>query len=441
MKFNNKLHYTCVKQFTSSQRSTKFATEMPYYFCNRSPKGNYWTKDNRNGMIPFAVTENYLCKDLLIDKITNAQTNIEITAQTILYSAAKYYQPLQNTTSNFIHKHIAKQYKLNPDHFIITGGCGGLFPPLFHCISDPDDIILLPSPYFAGFKIDLTTMSSINLVSIFTDISNDYNINIETLNELYIKYGNRIKALVFTNPNNPLGKIYDKNQIEMVFKWCVEHKIHFIADELFALSKISNTKEFLSAIDCLHKINGFDKYFHFIYGLSKDLCLGGMRIGYYYTENEYIGNRMKLYHYNYNVPIHTQQLINGMFNDEVWCNMFVKENQYRIQKRFNVLVECLKQHNISYYKPDYGLFVWLNFNQYLKKINNEYKTELTDAILFELEKKLYFKFLNEQRLSLAPGQWFESTVAGYFRLCFTAEQNDNIIFDAVTRMSSVIQPL
>ena len=32
--------------------------------------------------------------------------------------------------------------------------------------------------------------------------------------------------------------------------------------------------------------HNFDEYFHFVYGIAKDLYLTGLRMGYYYTENE-----------------------------------------------------------------------------------------------------------------------------------------------------------
>jgi aspartate/methionine/tyrosine aminotransferase len=45
-----------------------------------------------------------------------------------------------------------------------------------------------------------------------------------------------IKGSLFTNPQNPLGQCYPKAVIEDIVNFCNSKKIHFISDELYALS-------------------------------------------------------------------------------------------------------------------------------------------------------------------------------------------------------------
>ena len=85
----------------------------------------------------------------------------------------------------------------------------------------------------------------------------------------------------------------------------------------------------------------------------------------------------------------------------------------------------LDKNEIKYYEPKYGLSVWLDFT----KICNDG---------FDAEKRLYHKFLNEYNLSLAPGECFGSSNPGYFRLCFTVEEDHTIISDCVNRISQAI---
>ena len=77
-------------------------------------------------------------------------------------------------------------------------------------------------------------------------------------------HGNRIKALVFTSPNNPLGKVCTKHDIQNVFKWCVDHDIYFIAYELFVLCKMHDSAQFILCMDCVYNTDCYDKYLHFI---------------------------------------------------------------------------------------------------------------------------------------------------------------------------------
>ena len=173
-----KFHCTqfITKHSYSSQRSINYAEQLPYYLSNRVSNIDKWSISNRDGLIQFAVSENTLSTNLLLDKLNSIQSNFKITEQTLYYSPCKYYQPLQQSITNFIHKHIATQYKLNPDHIIIASGCGAIWSPLFSAITDPNDIILLPTPYFAGFQADMKSLNTdVQTMGLPTTPDDDYN--------------------------------------------------------------------------------------------------------------------------------------------------------------------------------------------------------------------------------------------------------------------------
>ena len=50
------------------------------------------------------------------------------------------------------------------------------------------------------------------------------------------KGGHRVKAFFHCNPNNPLGDIYGEETTLNLMRVCKEHQIHFICDEIYALS-------------------------------------------------------------------------------------------------------------------------------------------------------------------------------------------------------------
>eukprot|EP01083_Nonionella_stella_P226537 804388_1 len=416
-----------IRCYLPSQRTQNDAKLLPYYWATMRPNTTAWTINNRNGFIQCGVAENHLSINVLKDKIKSSQNEIEIIDKTLFYSAGNH-PPLQQSLSSFIFKNIATSYKLNPNHLVIGAGCVSLFAPLFHSISEFNDIILVPSPFFAGFHRDLTLMSGVQLIPVPTYPQNDYNIDPEELNKLLAIHGDRIKGLMFTSPSNPLGKVYDTQQIKSIFEWCVAHSVHFIADELFALCRINSNVDFVSTVDCCFDVDGFDRYFHHVYGLSKDFGLSGLRIASHYTQNNDIRNALKKYHFSYNVPVHTQQLAHQILSDVEWCSYFIQQNQCKIQQRYAMLAAYLKEYKISHYVPDYGLFVWLDFSEDLQK----YSTDIRD--LYELEKRLYFIFLKEQKLSLAPGECFECKVPGFFRLCFTSNEATESMEDTAKRI-------
>lgn len=50
-----------------------------------------------------------------------------------------------------------------------------------------------------------------------------------------------IKALVLSNPHNPLGRCYERKVLEECVNFCHRQKIHLISDEVFALSTFRST--------------------------------------------------------------------------------------------------------------------------------------------------------------------------------------------------------
>lgn len=48
--------------------------------------------------------------------------------------------------------------------------------------------------------------------------------------------GFRVRILLITNPNNPLGTIYPAEVMKSAIEWARSRRMHTIVDELYALS-------------------------------------------------------------------------------------------------------------------------------------------------------------------------------------------------------------
>lgn len=40
--------------------------------------------------------------------------------------------------------------------------------------------------------------------------------------------GQKVKMLVFTNPNNPTGTVYSEEEMRLVLRFCRKHNIHLV---------------------------------------------------------------------------------------------------------------------------------------------------------------------------------------------------------------------
>ncbi len=51
--------------------------------------------------------------------------------------------------------------------------------------------------------------------------------------ELESMFNPKTKAIIFNNPNNPLGKVYKRDEIEMIANLCKKHNVLVISDDVY----------------------------------------------------------------------------------------------------------------------------------------------------------------------------------------------------------------
>ena len=93
-----------------------------------------------------------------------------------------------------------------------------------------------------------------------------------------------VRAVVLTNPHNPLGRCYSRQNLIDLMQFCQRHDLHLIADEVFALSEhgcedLRQPRKFTSALAIDPAAQGCDAgRIHVVWSLSKDLGATGARI-------------------------------------------------------------------------------------------------------------------------------------------------------------------
>ena len=60
--------------------------------------------------------------------------------------------------------------------------------------------------------------------------------------------GRKVRGFIFCNPNNPLGAVYSWDLTRSLMAVCAKHQVHFIADEIYALSVYGNRNDFKSVL-------------------------------------------------------------------------------------------------------------------------------------------------------------------------------------------------
>jgi aspartate/methionine/tyrosine aminotransferase len=107
---------------------------------------------------------------------------------------------------------------------------------------------------------------------------------ISALEEAYTASSVPIKALIITNPNNPLAVCYSKDLLVKCLKFCEKYQLHFISDEIYALSVFKNPEiveptPFTSILSLDLEHVGVDpSRVHMVWSMSKDFGQSGIRM-------------------------------------------------------------------------------------------------------------------------------------------------------------------
>jgi len=234
------------------------------------------------------------------------------------------------------------------------------------------------------------------------------------------------RILLISHPMNPLGICYPPEVIQEMVDWCREREIHLISDEIYSGSVYRKDQaNFVSTMEVASNASdsdflGLGPYVHMVYAFSKDFALSGLRVGALYSENPEI--RMPLQKLNdlCSISSQTQLLVESMLTTASgdpkvsWTRRFLSRNHERLRARGDAWEQCLDELGIPYLKATAGLFVWMDFSEFLPE----------DGTAEERERALYMELLKEYGLLFTPGRSMKNERPGFFRCVFTAASDE-----------------
>jgi aspartate/methionine/tyrosine aminotransferase len=111
---------------------------------------------------------------------------------------------------------------------VSNGGKQALFNSCM-AIVDPGDEVILPAPYWVSYP-DMIRLAGGTMVALNTTEATGFRV---TLDQLEKAQSAKTKALIFTSPSNPTGSVYPPDEVEAIARWCHEHGIWIITDEIY----------------------------------------------------------------------------------------------------------------------------------------------------------------------------------------------------------------
>ena len=209
-----------------------------------------------------------------------------------------------------------------------------------------------------------------------------------------ISKGHPPKAIIITNPNNPLGKIYTKNELLIFINYCNMKSIHLIVDEIYALSvfddDVNNDDKFHSVTTILE--NKLNDNVHVIWGLSKDFGVSGLRAGFLYTQNKLLLASLSNFNMAFEVSNIVQEIYEDILSDHTFIKDYLALNSKLIQESYVLLTTGLNKLKIPYFHCHAGIFLFVDMSHLLK--GNLITTTTTSiSTFFRFSSQISFIFI------------------------------------------------
>ncbi|RFU81486.1 1-aminocyclopropane-2-carboxylate synthase 2 [Trichoderma arundinaceum] len=400
-----------------------------------------WDPDTKpSGIVSLGVAENRLMHDILSKHI---HENLTLSNHAFTYGdGASGSNHLRKSMSRFLNKHLKPIKPIQPAHISITNGCSAAIEHLSWAFANPGEAFLLGQPYYGTFIEDLTARTGSKVVPVPFQGIDPLSENAvakyeEALKEAEAK-GTKVSGLVLCNPHNPLGRCYSRDALIGILRLCQRYQIHFISDEIYALSVWENTVDTGVPLESFTSCLSIDpdgiidpSLVHVIWGMSKDFGANGIRVGALVSQaNQSLHAALipvNLYSSASSISDHATA---NILDDDCWVESYVAENRRRLAQQYKSVVSWAKENGITYrHGVNAAFFLWVD-------LGSIYKSLHPDVATGDLNKTIATALLR-RKVFLASGTAFGSEEPGWFRIVFS--HPDDYLHEGLKRVLTALK--
>ncbi len=249
-------------------------------------------------------------------------------------------------------------------------------------LSEQNDEVIIQTPVYPPFYDIVKLNKRVLIENKLKKVNNRYEIDFKDLKK---KISKKTKLLILCNPHNPIGRTWDKKELQKLSKICQENNIIIISDEIHSDICFTPFQSVLNIKECENNCVVLNSP-------TKSFNLAGIKIAYTLCKNEYIHSAIqseikKRYIDELNifapVAIKSAYSKKGVLYIEKLAS-YLKENCTYTYNYFNDnLPKLIVIQNEATY------LIWLDFsnfdlshNQIFTKLTNEAKVLLNDGKSF-----------------------------------------------------------
>ncbi|CAO2186016.1 unnamed protein product [Urochloa humidicola] len=424
--------------------------DSPYFAGWKAYDENpYDAVSNPGGVIQMGLAENQVSFDLLEGYLRDHPeaagwcggaapgSGVASFRDNALFQDYHGLKAFRKAMASFMEKIRGGRARFDPDRIVLTAGATAANELLTFILANPGDALLIPTPYYPGFDRDLRWRTGVNIVPVHCDSSTGFQVTAGALQAAYAAAeaaGMRVRAVLLTNPSNPLGVTVTRSALETVLDFVTRNNIHLISDEIYSGSVFSSP-DLVSVAELVDSRSRAGRgaaaavagLVHIVYSLSKDLGLPGFRVGVVYSYNDAVVTTARRMSSFTLVSSQTQKALAAMLADGDFAAAYLRTNRERLRERHDHVVAGLAKAGVPCLRGNAGLFVWMDMRRMLGGSGGGEATVADELALWD-------RLLREVKLNISPGSSCHCSEPGWFRVCFANMSLDTLDV-ALARMS------
>ncbi|ANQ54170.1 aspartate aminotransferase [Thermosipho affectus] len=167
---------------------------------------------------------------------------------------------------------------VQPDEIMVTNGGSEAIMFALGVVCDPDDEVIVVEPFYANYA-GFASYLNIRLVPVTAKPEEGY--RMPDIKEFEKVISPKTKAILFSNPSNPTGVVYSKEELKTIAEVAKKYNLVIISDEVYREFTFDGTQ----AISMFSFENIKDRLI-IVDSLSKRYSACGARIGTFLTKNK-----------------------------------------------------------------------------------------------------------------------------------------------------------
>lgn len=306
--------------------------------------------------------------------------------------------------------------KYNPSQIVVSNGAKHALTNAAFAVLNQGDEVLIPKPCWVSYP-EIIKLAGGVPVFVDTKKENSFKPTIEDV-EKYIT--EKTKMVIITNPNNPTGAVFTKDELTTLCEYFTQKGIVILADEIY--ETINFDFEFASIASLSKQV--YDNTI-LVNGFSKSASMTGWRMGYSASSEELakaIGSIQS--HMTAHPSTISQQAAIVALRD---CKEDVKNMKETYKERRDYIVDFFeKWGKLGIIYPQGAFYVFIDISSLKSKLTGE-----------SLSLQFCNEILEKEKLALVPGIGFYED--NFVRLSYASSMST--IQDGLNKIKHYVENL